>query len=429
MRRFYSILMYLLTPYLLLRLWWKGRSLPAYRQRISERFSLDKRPAEKVDIWVHAVSLGEVIAATPLIDALLDKHLRIMITTMTPTGAERVKIRFGDKVIHRYVPYDLPWVLRRFFNKVKPRLGLILETELWPNLIHFANKAEVPLFIVNARLAERSYLGYKKVGFFFKPLLNQINAILAQSEDDAKRFRALGADEDRVAVLGNMKFDLQTQNINSEIFLTLQNRWGSERPVVMAASTHEGEELQLLMQVRKLQHGLKNMVLLIAPRHPERFQKIYQLSQEQGFNTGLRSKAETLSSDNEVIVLDCLGELLGFYQIADYAFVGGSFVPIGGHNVLEPIAMEVPVFSGPHVHNFKTICRDLQQAQAIELVETADDLASKIIALHQDEEKKKSLIRNATSVLESNKGAVARYVSRVEAILNTHETIEQVETM
>ncbi len=418
MRRFYSFLMYLLTPYLLLRLWWKGKSLPAYRNRIAERFSLDKRPTEKVDIWVHAVSLGEVIAVTPLIDELINKQWKILITTMTPTGAERVKIRFGTKVSHRYVPYDLPWVLRRFFKDVQPRLGLIVETELWPNLIHFARKAEVPLFLINARLAERSYKGYKKVEFLFKPLLNQFKAIFSQSEDDAKRFKALGADDSRVIVLGNMKFDLQTQNINSELFLKLQERWGNDRPVVMAASTHEDEELQLLIPLKKLQSSLANMVLLIAPRHPERFQKVFQLAVEKGFNTGLESKVETLSPDNEVIVLDSLGELMGFYQVADYAFVGGSFVPVGGHNVLEPIAMKVPVFSGPHVHNFKTICRDLQEAQAIELATDAEDLADRIIAVHKNNEKKQLLVTNATAVLEANKGAVQRYVAQVEAVLN-----------
>ncbi|CDZ76945.1 3-deoxy-D-manno-octulosonic acid transferase [Legionella massiliensis] len=417
MRQLYSLLMYLLTPYLLLRLWWKGRSLPAYRERIAERFSLDNRPAEDVDIWVHAVSLGEVIAVTPLIDALLDKQWRILITTMTPTGAERVKTRFGDKVSHRYVPYDLPWVLRRFFKKVQPRLGLIVETELWPNLIHFATQSDIPLFLINARLSDSSCQGYKKIAFLIAPVLNQFNSIFAQSEDDAKRFKALGADDFRVVVLGNMKFDLQTQNINSEVFQKLQESWGKDRSVVMVASTHDDEESQILSRLRKLQQGLPKMVLLIAPRHPERFQKVYQLSVEQGFNTGLRSKAETLSTDNEVVVLDSLGELLGFYQIADYAFVGGSLVPVGGHNVLEPIAMQVPVFSGPEVHNFKTICRDLESAHAIELAANADDLVERIIALHQNEEKKKRLINNATLVLEANKGAVERYVAKAEGIL------------
>ncbi len=417
MRQVYSFLMYLLTPYILLRLWWKGRQLPGYRERITERFSLDNRSHECVDIWVHAVSLGEVIAVTPLIDALLTKKWQILITTMTPTGAQRVQARFGDKVSHRYVPYDLPGVVRRFFKKVTPRLGLIVETELWPNLIHYAAKEQVPLFLINARLSDRSCQGYKRVDFLFKPVLNQFKFIFAQSEDDAQRFKALGAAEDKVVVLGNMKFDLQTQHINSAIFLELKQYWGSQRPVVIAASTHDDEEEQLLLRLKRLQTGMPNMILLIAPRHPERFQKVYQLSIDQGVNTGLRSKVDTLNSNNEVIILDSLGELLGFYQISDYAFVGGSLVPVGGHNVLEPIAMQVPVFSGPQVHNFKTICRDLKVAHAIELAENADDLIDKIIAVHQDNDKKRTLIHNATTVLEANKGAVERYLKQAEAVM------------
>ncbi|MCC5014025.1 MULTISPECIES: lipid IV(A) 3-deoxy-D-manno-octulosonic acid transferase [unclassified Legionella] len=418
MRHVYSFLMYLMTPYMLLRLWWKGRQLPAYRQRILERFVLNDREDIKVDIWVHAVSLGEVIAATPLIDALLAKQWTILVTTMTPTGAERVRARFGEKVIHQYMPYDLPGVTKRFFKRTKARVGLIVETELWPNIIHYAYKAQMDLFLVNARLSERSYQGYRKVKFLFKPVLNQFNAILAQSEDDAKRFKALGAVASKVIVLGNMKFDLQTQNINTELFLELKASWGAERVVVMVASTHEDEEELVLSRLKKLQAGIDNMILLIAPRHPERFQKVHQLSVQLGFNTGLRSQKETLSKENEVVILDSLGELLGFYQISDYAFVGGSLVPVGGHNVLEPIAMKVPVLSGTQVHNFKTICRDLQEAQAIELVENADMLIERIIALHQDGNRKRNLVTNATTVLEANKGAVARYVAKAQSILN-----------
>lgn len=419
MRHVYSFLMYLLTPYMLLRLWWKGRQLPAYRHRILERFVLNDRQDIQVDIWVHAVSLGEVIAATPLIDALLAKQWTILVTTMTPTGAERVKARFGEKVIHQYVPYDLPGVTKRFFKRTKARVGLIVETELWPNMIHYAYKAQMDLFLVNARLSERSYQGYRKVKFLFKPVLNQFNAILAQSEDDAKRFRVLGAAESKVIVFGNMKFDLQTQNINTDLFLELKACWGSERVVVMVASSHEDEEQLVLSRLKKLQAGIANMILLIAPRHPERFQKVYQLSAQLGFNTGLRSQKETLNTENEVVILDSLGELLGFYQISDYAFVGGSLVPVGGHNVLEPIAMKVPVLSGTQVYNFKTICRDLQDAQAIELVENADILIERIIALHQDENRKRNLVANATMVLEANKGAVARYVAKAQSVLNS----------
>lgn len=250
----------------------------------------------------------------------------------------------------------------------------------------------------------------------FKPVLNQFRAIFTQSEDDAKRFRKLGADETRVVVLGNMKFDLQTQYPNSDSFLKLKDSWGAERLVVIVASTHDDEERQLLSRLKKLQVELATMILLIAPRHPERFQEVYQLSMDLGFNTGLRSQIASLSPDNEVVVLDSLGELLGFYQISDYAFVGGSLVPVGGHNMLEPIAMQVPVFSGPHVHNFKTICRDLQEAEAIELAANADDLVDRIVAVHRDQNKKQSLITNANWVLEANKGAVERYMAKVEAV-------------
>jgi 3-deoxy-D-manno-octulosonic-acid transferase len=419
MRHLYSTLMYMLTPFILLRLWWKGRRMPEYRQRITERFCLDKADCTHFDIWIHAVSLGEVIAAIPVIDSLLDRKRRILITTMTPTGAAQVRSRFGEKVVHRYVPYDLPDVLRRFFKTHKPAVGVIMETELWPNLINTASRFQVPLLLINARLSQQSSERYLKLRFLFKPILNQFTGIFAQCADDAERFKALGANSSRVAVLGNVKFDLQTKNINTDTFLALKHRWGSERVAVMAASTHEDEEQQLLSRLQIMQRGIPGMVLLIAPRHPERFQKVFQLSQELGFNTGLRSQIESLNTDNDVVVLDSLGELLGFYQVSDYAFVGGSLVPIGGHNVLEPIAMRVPVLSGTHVHNFKTICEDLKKAQAIELVENADVLVEKIIMLHSDANKKKTLVDNASRVLDANKGAVARYVAKIESILTS----------
>lgn len=414
MRLIYSFLMYLLTPYLLLRLWWKGRRLPAYRKRIAERFCLDSIPEQKLDVWVHAVSLGEVIAATPLINAMLDKHWSIMITTMTPTGSERVKAQFGDRVLHRYVPYDLPGVLRRFFRPIKPRVAIIMETELWPNLIHYARAAGVPVLLANARLSERSVNGYLKFKFLFKPVLNQFTAILAQSLDDAQRFNALGANEGVVRVLGNMKFDLQTNTVNSEACNALQSKWGSQRPVVIAASTHDDEESRILLQLKRLQQAIPGVILLIAPRHPERFQTVYQLCRHSGLHTGLRSLSDTLSPDNEVVVLDSLGELLGWYQVSDYAFVGGSLVPVGGHNVLEPIAMHVPVLSGNHIHNFKTICGDLEKAAAIQLVAQADELIDAIIALHQDAELRERTVNNATKVLESNKGSVIKHLQTVE---------------
>jgi len=417
MRFLYSFLLYLFTPYLLVRLWWKSRKLPAYKKRIAERFCLDNIQHNEVDIWVHAVSLGEVIAATPLIDAILDKNWTVLITTMTPTGSERVNLRFGDKVSHRYVPYDLPLVLKRFFHHIKPRVGVIMETELWPNLIWHAHQAKVPLLLANARLSERSFKGYIRCKFLFKSVLNQFSAILAQSPDDAQRFTMLGAEKDMVHVLGNMKFDLQTHNVDSAKFNELKNLWGKERTVVIAASTHDDEELQIVTQLKRLQAAIPNVVLLIAPRHPERFATVYQLCSQAGFNTGLRSNLETLSTGNEIVVLDCLGELLGLYQISDYAFVGGSFVPVGGHNVLEPIAMKVPVLSGMKIHNFKAICHDLEQAQAIQLVQHAAELVDAIIKLHHDIEFHQYTVNNATAVLECNKGSLDKHLEKIEYAL------------
>ena len=419
MRYVYSFFLYLLTPFILMRLWWKGRRVPAYRDRIAERFGWGTTKIS-FDIWIHAVSLGEVIAATPLIDELLNKNRRLIITTMTPTGAAQVKTRFGDQVVHRYIPYDLPGAMRRFYKAYTPGVGVIMETEIWPNLIAQASKCSIPLLLVNARLSPRSFQGYEKIRFLLKPLLNQYHNIIAQSTDDASRFTKLGVDSARVLVFGNVKFDQKTQNIDSSFAISLKQAWGSERTVLIAASTHDNEEEQILSSLKALQQAIPGSILLIAPRHPERFQSVFNLCKQYGFKTGLRSQSASLGLDNEVVVLDSLGELLGFYQISDYAFVGGSLVPVGGHNVLEPIAMGIPVVTGTHMHNFKTICEDLQEAKAIELVANASELMQKIAALHTDPERRNSLVANATRVLETNKGAVKRYVEKIES-LRTHQ--------
>lgn len=417
MRFFYSFIVYLLTPFLLIRLWWKGRSSPAYRVRISERFSLNKVQNKAVDVWLHAVSLGEVIAAIPLIDAMLSNHWAVLVTTMTPTGSERVQTHFGSKVMHQYIPYDLPIALKRFFKRTQPRVGVIMETELWPNLIHQASVMQIPLLLANGRISDDSFKGYQWIKFILKPLLNQFSAILTQGTEDAKRYIALGASEKLVHFSGNMKFDLQTNNIDSKKFQDIKACWGEARVVVIAASTHDHEESQLLTHLKRLQQAIPGVIVLIAPRHPERFQTVHQLSLQAGFNTGLRSNLDTLNSANEVVVLDSLGELLGWYQMSDYAFVGGSLVPIGGHNVLEPIAMHVPVLSGKEIHNFKAICQDLQEAKGIILVQEAQEVIEGVIRLHQDPILREQLIKNASFVFEKNKGAVQRHLQKIEEIM------------
>lgn len=420
MRFLYSLLMYFLTPYLILRLWWKGRRLPAYKQRIMERFFLSRKNYPAIDVWLHAVSLGEVIAATPLIHAILEKQWTVLVTTMTPTGSDRVMSCFGETVAHCYIPYDLPGALKRFFRTIKPKVGIIMETELWPNLINQAYLAHIPLLLANGRLSTRSLNRYLKMRCFFKALLNQFTAILVQSADDAQCFHTLGAKTEQVKVLGNMKFDVQTEHLDLSFFYTLKKQWGENRVVVMAASTHDDEESQILKQLKKLQQAIPSVLLLIAPRHPERFKIVYQMALQQGFNTGLRSHQDVLSPQNEVIVLDCLGELLGFYQVSDYAFVGGSLVPVGGHNMLEPIVVSKPVFSGAAVHNFKTICNELHVKKAIRIVNNANELIEAIVYLHQHTDLKKEMVKNATMVLESNRGAVKKHWQEIERVLTRH---------
>lgn len=292
-----------------------------------------------------------------------------------------------------------------------------METELWPNLIYQARAAHVPLLLANARISDDSLNGYKKIKFLIKPILNQFSAILAQGEEDAQRYITLGAQKEKVHVLGNMKFDLQTDTIDTKRFSDLKNHWGPERIVVIAASTHENEEAQILSHLKRLQQAIPRIILLIAPRHPERFQTVYQLCRQAGFKTGLRSDLNTLSPENEIVVLDSLGELLGFYQISDYAFVGGSLVPVGGHNVLEPIAMNVPVLSGNQVHNFKAICNALKEAHGILLVQQANEVIDGIIQLHTDPTFRQQMIKNAAAVFEKNKGAVIRHLQQIEAAI------------
>ena len=412
----YSALLYFLSPYLLIRLFWKGQRAPAYKKRIHERFAL-KTIKQNSDIWVHAVSLGEVIAATPLIEALLKKGWSIMVTTTTPTGSQQVKTRFGNRVNHRYLPYDLPGALQRFFKQVAPKGGVIMETEIWPNLIYKAHKAHIPLFLANARLSLASAKRYRKLQWLVMPLLNCFHAILPQSDEDAKRFMALGIAKEKIQMLGNMKFDGETACVEDSLWRNLKNLWGNMRPVIIAASTHEDEEAQLLTQWRRLQKAIQGALLLIAPRHPERFPVVHTLCLDRGFNTALRSNTASITSSCEIIVLDSIGELLSFYKASDYAFVGGSLTKTGGHNVLEPIAMSVPVISGNKVHNFKSICQELQKEGAIELVSSAQQWADKLIYLHNHREQKEQMIEKASAILARNKGAVLRHFHYLEANL------------
>ncbi len=413
MRRIYSFFLYLFVPFILIRLYWKGRRFPAYRQRIAERFSLGENLPNQVDIWVHTVSLGEVVAATPLVEALLASHHRILITTMTPSGSQQVTTKFGSRVLHQYVPYDLPWCLRRFFKRIGARVGIIFETELWPNLIYHAKLANLELALVNARISDKAFTHYQKTAKLFKPFLGLFTFIGAQSALDAERYLALGAPIDIVRVLGNMKFDMPYPQLSSDKFHSFKEAWGIARPVFIAASTHDDEESQLLSRLSELRQAIPGLILLIAPRRSERFQTVFTSTQRLGFKAALRSQPKSITEDTEVVVLDSMGELLGFFQLSDYAFVGGSLVPIGGHNVLEPIVMGIPAFCGPFMQNSKTICTELKAAKALQWAQNADDLIQRVIHMHQHPIHRAEQIASATAVLKANQGTVQVYLDEI----------------
>ncbi|MCP0914080.1 MULTISPECIES: lipid IV(A) 3-deoxy-D-manno-octulosonic acid transferase [Legionella] len=416
MRRLYTLLFYSLIPFLLWRLYWKGRRLPAYRLRIKERFGLYIKDNKPVDVWLHAVSVGEVVAAFPLIDALLAQQKKILVTTMTPTGSERVLKQYGGKIQHQYIPYDLPFVLRRFFRNYAPRIGVIMETELWPNLIYEAKRMQIPLLLVNARISDKAFGSYQRVKFLFKSVLNQFTAILAQSEQDKNRFIQLGAAKGMVSAAGNIKFAIQTGTFISAI-MDYKKKWGATRPVFIAASTHENEEEQLLQCLPELQNAINNVLFIIVPRHPERFSFVAGLSRQLGFATALRSQPESITSKIEVLIVDSLGELLNFYKLSDYAFVGGSLVPIGGHNVLEPIAMQVPVFCGPYLHNSKAVCEDLLKAGGMQRLASAQEVVHAVITMHKNPQYRIDQIAKAFRLLQENQGVVADYLQKINTVL------------
>jgi 3-deoxy-D-manno-octulosonic-acid transferase len=413
-RYLYTLLMSCLTPYLLFRLWWKGRHVPAYRQRIGERFSIKFAGDETVDIWVHAVSLGEVIAATVMIEKLIAKNHRVLVTTMTPTGSDRVQRHFGNKVVHQYLPYDLPWVVNKFLQHYQPRIGVIMETELWPNLIGCAHAQHVPMVLVNGRLSQQSYEGYRRAKGLFQPVLNELTSILVQTEEDKARFVQLGASEALVRVMGNMKFDADFFVKDADVIQGLKIKWGVDRVVLMLASTHENEEQLFLDELGTLQAMIPDLLLMIAPRHPERFEKVFQLSQNKGFKTGRRTRPEQIDASVQVMVMDSLGELMAAYACCDYAFVGGSLVPVGGHNVLEPIALGKPVFSGRQVHNFKAIFETLVAAKAVQMIDSVGELINTIRQFQAIPGEKTAQVERAQEMLARNRGVIQKYIEEIE---------------
>ncbi|KRW57769.1 lipid IV(A) 3-deoxy-D-manno-octulosonic acid transferase [Pseudomonas sp. TTU2014-080ASC] len=415
-RTLYTLLFHLGLPLVALRLAWRAWKAPAYAKRIGERFAFGMPPLKSGGIWLHAVSVGESIAAAPLVRELLKRYpdLPITMTCMTPTGSERIQAMFGGpeyagRVQHCYLPYDLPWAAARFLNKIKPRLAVIMETELWPNHIHQCAKRRIPVALANGRLSERSARGYARFGKLTAPMLAEMSLLAIQTEAEAERFRNLGARPECVEVTGSIKFDL---NIDPQLPVRaaeLRDQWqATARPVWIAASTHLGEDEQILAAHQQLLQQWSDALLILVPRHPERFGTVYELCQNQGFTTRRRSIGENVQPTDQVLLGDTMGELLFMYALADVAFVGGSLVPHGGHNLLEPAALGKPLLSGPHTFNFLEIAAMLRDAGALREPVDSAALAATLAELWSHPERAKSMAEAGAGVMKTNQGALAK---------------------
>ncbi|WP_338800642.1 lipid IV(A) 3-deoxy-D-manno-octulosonic acid transferase [Pseudomonas sp. RSB 5.4] len=412
-RTLYTALFYLGLPLVAIRLWLRSRKAPAYAKRIGERFSYGMPPLQPGGIWVHAVSVGESIAAAPMIRALLQRYpqLPITVTCMTPTGSERIQALFANepRIQHCYLPYDLPCAAARFLDHAKPKLAVIMETELWPNHIHQCAKRGIPVALANGRLSERSARGYGRFSKLTAPMLAEMSFFAVQTEAEAQRFRDLGARPQTVEVTGSIKFDLTIDPQLLQRAAELRGQWQAlERPVWIAASTHEGEDEVVLDAHRRLLANYPNALLILVPRHPERFNSVFELCQREGFATVRRSSGANVEANTSVLLGDTMGELLFLYALADSAFVGGSLVPNGGHNLLEPAALAKPVISGPHLFNFLDIAAQLREAGALAEVDDAEGLAVAVQRLFELPRDAQRMAEAGLAVMRRNQGALQR---------------------
>lgn len=358
-----------------------------------------------------------------MIRSLLQRYpqLPITVTCMTPTGSERIQALFANepRIQHCYLPYDLPCAAARFLDKVQPKLAVIMETELWPNHIHQCAKRGIPVALANARLSARSAKGYGRFAKLTAPMLSEMSLFAVQTETEAERFRSLGARPETVEVTGSIKFDLTIDPQLLARAAALRQQWqASERPVWIAASTHEGEDEVVLAAHRQLLASHPDALLILVPRHPERFNAVFELCQQQGFATVRRSSGEPVAADTSVLLGDTMGELLFLYALADSAFVGGSLVPTGGHNLLEPAALAKPVITGPHLFNFLEIAAMMREVGALQEVDDAEGLAVAVQRLFELPQDAQKMAQAGLKVMQANQGALQRLLDGLGKLLN-----------
>jgi 3-deoxy-D-manno-octulosonic-acid transferase len=414
----YIAIAYLLAPVLCAIMLWRGLRDRSYWRNFAQRFGFGPSLATP-GIWVHAVSVGEVQAAAPVVQALRARHpaIPIVLTTVTPTGAARARGLFQQTVDVRFMPYDLPGSVRRFFDRVRPRLAIVFETELWPNLYHECGRRRVPLVLASARISPRSVGRYRWLVSLFRETLSHGVVIAAQGTGDAERFKSIGAAPERTHVIGNVKFDFAAPVETAERGRAIRARHAQSRPVWVAGSTHEREEAVLLDAHRMLRSSHPDALLIMVPRHPNRFADVAEWLTRSGVWFVRRSQGETCNPDSEVLLVDTLGELLDFYAASDVAFVGGSLVPIGGHNLLEPAVLGRPILTGPHNFNGEDIARLLIERGAARVVTDARELSEGLASLLASPVERERIGGIGRAAVEENRGALAKLLDLLEPLL------------
>lgn len=415
MRYVYSFLFYLALPFIFLRLLWRSRRAPLYRKRWLERLGFYSIELDQC-VWVHAVSLGETIAAIPLIKILKEKYSQssILVTNMTPTGSARVKAVFHESVYNAYIPYDLPDAWTRFFNKIHPQVLIVMETELWPNLFAACQQRDIPIVVTNARLSEKSANGYRKVASLTKQMLDAVTSLSTQAEADANRFIELGILKKKVHVTGSLKYDLELPEALAQKSAELRETLGHDRLIWIAASTHPNEDEIMLAAHHIIRQKFPRALLILVPRHPERFDRVAALVVEQGFTIVRRSQQTTDNENTAVYLTDTMGEMMLMFSVSDVACVAGSFVPVGGHNMVEPAALNKPVITGPYLFNFAEITDSMLAAEGMLKVANADELAEAVLKFFENPGYREKTGRNAYQVVEKNRGALQRQVRVID---------------
>lgn len=405
-RVLYSLMLYLLLPWALLHLVWRARKQPAYLEHVGERFGIfpDNLPSRV--IWIHAVSVGETRAAEPLIKALQARHPdhRILLSHGTPTGRQTGLELYGDRVERCYLPYDFSWASRRFLRRFRPVVGVFMETEIWPNLIRASVRSAVPVYLVNARMSEKSARGYRRIGRLTRGALWRLSCIGAQTERDAQRLTDLGAKD--VRITGNIKFDRLAPAEMLALGTTLRDSFGTQRPVFLAASTREGEEAMILDVVAGI--AVTGLLTVIVPRHPQRFDEVAGLASQRGYKIQRRSENRPIDADTRIVIGDSMGEMFAYYAACDIAFIGGSLLPLGGQNLLEACAVGRPVIVGAHTFNFEDATRGAIEAGAAIRVSDAQELAGTVGRLLGDADLRHAMSEAGKRFTDAHRGATEK---------------------